>query len=294
MKLSKRRKTKKNKQTMKKHKYTYRGGSNEPDGPQQDERSIQGFLQNAAVGSIDAGKNVAYNTIEAGKNVVYNTIDAGKDAAMDVINDKIELLEDKASAAVMTGIEMLNNPVLEAKAEAAIENVGHLAKKIVDETKAPIKAGIDSTIESAEEAADKASKAAARVGINTVGSIPGVGPFVLLLDDINQASNIVNAGVNLASKTTKTVTDVASTVMDAVDESVTNPSSFVSPSSFASPSSSPMTDNSMEEEKPSIRQYGGMIRERNRVIQRLERSITKFNKPFKHRKTKKIKVNKQY
>ena len=98
-----------------------------------------------------------------------------------------------------------------------------------------------------------------------------------------------NAGVNLASKTTKTVTDVASTVMDAVDESVTNPSSFVSPSSFAS--SSPMTDNSMEEEKPSIRQYGGMIRERNRVIQRLKRSITKFNKPFKHRKTKKIKIH---
>lgn len=203
------------------------------------------------------------------KNAISGTEDFVANTAKEAASVVVESTEKAAEEALTSAIHTLNNPELEAEAVNAIKTTGHIASEIVQAANEPIKEGIADTIETMEESAKKAGPAMVRAGIDTVEAIPVLGTAILLADEVNQLAKVAVAGSNVFTKAFQTFSNVSSKVMDVITKSSTQTPSVVQ------------------------KQMGGMIKERNEIIKRVNKSIRKFESPSIYTHTRKYNIQKK-
>ena len=247
---------KKNHKRTKTIKKQYRGGDNISSDVNQ-EPSI-----------LDLAKNAASGTAAAASNVGSAAISLVTTKAKDVVANAEHMLEEKAKSA----IHLLNDPVVEAQADKAIDEAGRLATKLVHATEDPIKESINTTIDTVEVAAKKAGPAFVRAGIDMVEAVPVLGTAILLADEVHQLTKIADAGLNVVSTGFQGASKVASAVSGVINEPAT---AQINPAA-QSPQVTP--------------QIGGMIRQRKSILKRVDRSIREFTKARKVRNMKKNKT----
>jgi len=203
-----------------------------------------------------------------------------------------------------SAIKALNDPVAEAKAEHAIDEAGVLATKMADAVKAPLEKSMKNTIDSAVTASQKAGPAIVRAGIDVVEAVPGLGTVVLLADEVNQLVKIGDAGLKVAATAIEGAGDVADAVKDVLDtpspdltsvntslESTSLESTSLEPTSLQPTSLQPTSINTnvvADSTIPTEKQIGGMIRKRNGILRRIDRSVREFRRTTKNHKTKRV------
>jgi hypothetical protein len=253
--MNKSRNTKKRSNKTKKLKRTYSGG---------DVNINPEVKLNETDQSTHSLYGFANNVISGTENFVAKT-------ANEAASNIVESAEKAAEGALTTAIHTLNNPELEAEAVNAIKTSGHIATEIVQAANEPIKEGIADTIETMEESAKKAGPAMVRAGIDTVEAVPVLGTVILLADEVNQLAKVAVAGSNVFTKAFQTFANVSSKVMDVV----TKTTNIQSPIGVQ-------------------KQMGGMIKERNEIIKRVDKSISKFESPIINTHTRKYNIQKKH
>jgi hypothetical protein len=203
------------------------------------------------------------------KNAISGTEEFVANTANEAASVIVESTKKAAEEALTSAIHTLNNPELEAEAVNAVKTSGHIATEIVQAAKEPIKEGISDTIETMEESAKKAGPAMVRAGVDTVEAVPVLGTVILLADEVNQLAKVAVAGSNVFTKAFQTFANVSSKVMDVISTNTKLPSVVQ-------------------------KQMGGMIKERNEIIKRVDKSISNFESPIINTHTRKHNIQKKY
>ena len=262
-------------------------------------------------GPVDFMKSVASTTASSiskvGSFVASSVVSSVNNTATGILNTAKGVVRDKTQIA----IQALNNPVVEAKAEHAIDEAGVLATKLTNAVKAPIEKSLNNTIDVAEKAAEKAGPAFVRAGIDFVEAIPVLGTAVLLADEVNQLVKIGDSGLKVVTAAAEGVGEVAQAVKEVIDDptSVVTPMSSVTPISAIAPTSLDTSVSSSQPPRttldattirpeqiprsipgePNVKQYGGLIRKRKSILRRIDRSVREFTGGPKKNKTRRVK-----
>jgi hypothetical protein len=253
----------------------YRGGdalANQPD-----RQVVQPLVNQAVVkpaiqsGPLDFVKSAASSATTNISNVGSSIASSVSNKASGALNAINEAIWNKTQSAINT----LNNPVAEAKAEHAIDEAGVLATKMADAIKAPLEKSVNNTINTAVQAGEKAGPAIVRAGIDIVEAVPGLGTMVLLADEVNQLVKIGDAGLKVAATAVEGAGEIADAVKDVLDT--------------PTPDLTTVNTNIVTDSKiPTEKQIGGMIRKRNGILRRIDRSVREFRGTMKNNKTKRV------
>ena len=165
-------------------------------------------------GVVDFAKSAASSAKTNITNVGSSFLTSVTNKATGILNTAKGVVWDKTQ----TAIQALNNPVIEAKAEHAIDEAGVLATKLTDAVKEPVEKSVSNTIDVATKAAEKAGPAVVRAGIDFVEAVPVLGTAVLLADEVHQLVKIGDAGLKVAATAVEGAGEVADAVKGVLDE----------------------------------------------------------------------------
>lgn len=148
--------------------------------------------------SQSQSSNSALNTINnvLGSEVVSEHVkSAGEETA--AITSK---LADDFNAA-------MDDPIIKAKVEKAIENAGEISTVVAKAAEEPLKEVAKVGVEAGTKALSAASSGAIKVGTDMMAAIPGVGGIIELGKIINDSSKAASAIVEAGSDAIQTASD---------------------------------------------------------------------------------------
>lgn len=151
---------------------------------------------------------------------VTNVVDKTSTAIIDNVNEVLaspavseSVKQAGEETAAITGKlaetfnNALDNPVVKAEVEEAIENAGEIATVVAKAAEEPLKEAARVTVEAGSDALSSASSGAVRVGTDILASIPGVGAIFDIARMINDGSKATSAVVEASSEAIEAASD---------------------------------------------------------------------------------------
>jgi hypothetical protein len=106
--------------------------------------------------------------------------------------------------------QTMNNPILRAQVNEAIDHGGEIASRVVEASKQPMKKFMNVVINSAMASSGDLGSGAAKVAADVVGAIPGIGAVVDGLRILNDSSKALSS----VAKTASTIAESASETVE--------------------------------------------------------------------------------
>jgi hypothetical protein len=162
---------------------------------------------------------------------VSNVADKTSAAVIDNINEVLgseavseSVKEAGEETAAITGKlaetfnDAMDNPVVKAEVEEAIENAGEVATVVAKAAEEPIKEVARVTVEAGTDALGAASAGFVKVGTDMLAAIPGVGGIIEVGKMINDGSKAASAVVEAGSEALEVASDAFIDTKEKVEE----------------------------------------------------------------------------
>jgi len=166
-------------------------------------------------------------------STVENTIDKTSAAVIDNVNDVLgsnAVSESVKEAGKETGAiigkltetfnDAMNNPIVKAEVEEAIQNVSEIAPVVVKAAEKPIKEVARVSVEAGTEALSAASSGAVKVATDILASIPGIGAIFDIGKIINDGSKAASAVVEAGTEAVETASDAFVQTTENIKEGI--------------------------------------------------------------------------
>lgn len=178
----------------------------------------------------ESNKNIEEKFGNASSGVIS---DVGKTstAVIDNVNEVLDspyvsegVTEAGKETAAITGKlaekfnESMNDPIIKAEVQEAIENAGEIGTVIAKASEEPIKEVAKVGVESGTKALGAASAGVIKVGTDMLAAIPGVGSIIEIGKILNDGSKAVSSVVEAGSKAIETTSDAFIETTEKVKE----------------------------------------------------------------------------
>lgn len=183
--------------------------------PQKVDENIE-KISDAASGVISNVGNVVDKTSAALVDKVNDIL--GSEGVNEGVKEAAEETAEITGKLAETFNDAMDNPVVKAEVEEAIENAGEVATVVAKAAEEPIKEVARVTVEAGSDALGAASAGLIKVGTDMLAAIPGVGGIIEIGKMINDGSKAASAVVEAGSEAVETASDAFLETSEKVKE----------------------------------------------------------------------------
>jgi hypothetical protein len=172
----------------------------------QEEEQRQGEQEPLTSSTISGVQNIVDKTGATVLGSVNNVIesDASKQTTLQAAQNTAEIVKMAAKAFN----DALDNPVVKAEVEKAVENAGEIGTLLIEAAEKPVNKMIDLiAVKSIPKAINAVLTGMVKAGTSAASALPGVGALVSLLKIIDDSSRATSAVVEAGSEAVEAASD---------------------------------------------------------------------------------------
>jgi hypothetical protein len=162
-------------------------------------------ISNAASSTITDAQNIVDKT---GANIIEGVNEVlGSDAVKESTKQAAEETAEIVKESVEVFNKALDDPVVKAEVEKAIENAGEVGEVVVKAAEKPFNEAVDVAARSIPKATGAVLSGMVKVGTDVMAAIPGVGAIIDIGKIMNDSSKAASAVVEAGSEAVEVASD---------------------------------------------------------------------------------------
>jgi len=172
----------------------------------ENQQNIDEHPENTASGILSNVENIADKTGAAIIDNVNEILgsDSIKQTTEQAAKDTAEIVKESAQ----TFNNALNDPLVKAELENAIENAGEIGEVVVKAAEKPFEEAVDVAAKALPKATGAALSGAIKVGTDAMAAVPGVGAVIEVGKMLNDGTKAASAVVEAGSEAVEAASDV--------------------------------------------------------------------------------------